>query len=147
VAFVHWAVPDDEPDVENSAQFTSVDTDGNPVPPDVAAERVLEILRNARTDGDEPLGVVVTTDLDLAGLRGETVFLTWEMFGFGGSTQLHGELLNENLAYRIEPRSDHDAATVDLWIRLPPDPGPYVVRVKATYAGSGLASAQTGPFG
>jgi hypothetical protein len=126
---------------------SSVDIDGNPVPPDVAAERVLEILRNARTDGDEPLGVVVTTDLDLAGLRGETVFLTWEMFGLGGSTQLHGEWLNENLAYRIEPRSDHDTATVDLWIPLPPDPGPYVVRVKATYAGSGLASAQTGPFG
>jgi hypothetical protein len=24
MAFVHWAVPDDEPDVENSAQFTAV---------------------------------------------------------------------------------------------------------------------------
>jgi hypothetical protein len=133
--------------VRDMVAASSVDLDGNPVPPDVAAERVLEILHNARTDGHEPLGVVVTTDLDLAGLRGEPVFLTWEMFGYGGSTQLHGEWLNENLAYRIEARTDHDTATVDLWIPLPPDPGPYVVKVKATYAGSGLDSAQTDPFG
>jgi hypothetical protein len=133
--------------VDDMLAASSVDLDGNPVPPDVAAERVLEILRNARTDGDEPLGVVVTADLDLAGLRGEPVFLTWEMFGSGGSKQLHGEWLNENLAYRIQPRTDHDTATVDLWIPLPPDPGPYVVKVKATYAGSGLDSAQAGPFG
>lgn len=133
--------------VRDMVAASSVDLDGNPVPPDVAAERVLEILHNARTDGHEPLGVVVTADLDLAGLRSEPVFMTWEMFGYGGSKQLHGEWLNENLAYRIEPRTDHDTATVDLWIPLPPDPGPYVVRVKATYAGSGLDSAQSGPFG
>jgi hypothetical protein len=133
--------------VRDMVTGVAVDPDGNPVPPDVAAQRVIEILRDARTDGHEPLGVVVTTDLDLAGLRGEPVFLTWRMFGYGGSTQLHGEWLNENLAYRIEPRTDHEAATVDLWIPLPPEPGPYVVKVKVTHDGSGLDSDQTGPFG
>lgn len=69
------------------------------------------------------------------------------MFGYGGSTQLHGEWLDENLAYRIEARTDHDTATVDPWIPLPPDPGPYIGEVRVAHAGSGLASAQTGPFG
>lgn len=72
--------PAECPAIRDMVTAISVDLDGNPVPPDVAAERVLEILRNARTDGDEPLGVVVTTDVDLAGLRGEPVFLTWETF-------------------------------------------------------------------
>jgi hypothetical protein len=139
--------PAECPAVRDMVTGVAIDPDGNPVPPDVAAERVLEILRNARTDGHEPLGVVVTTDLDLSGLRGEPVFLTWRMFGFGGSTRLQGEWLNENLAYRIEPRTDHEAATVDLWIPLPPEPGPYVVKVKVTHDGSGLDSGQSGPFG
>jgi hypothetical protein len=141
------ACPESADDLESMIVANSVDVDGNPVPPDVAAERVLEILRNARTDGDEPLGVVVTTDVELVGLRDAPVFLTWEMFQYGGSTRLHGEWLNENLAYRLEPTTDHDTATLDLWIPLPPDPGPYVVRIKVAHAGSGLASAHTGPFG
>jgi hypothetical protein len=132
--------------VESMAVAASVDLDGNPVPPDVAAQRVVQILRDARSDGDEPLGVVVAADLELIGLRDDPVFLTWQMWQYGGTTRLHDDWLNENLAYRLEPSTNHDSATLDMWIPLPADPGPYFVRVALTHAGSGLASADSATF-
>jgi hypothetical protein len=129
-----------------AAVAAAVDVHGNPVSPDVAAQRVVQILRDARSNGDEPIGVVVAADLELIGLRHDPVFLTWEMWQYGGTTRLHGDWLNENLAYRLEPNTDHDSATLDMWIPLPPDPGPYFVRVELSRKGFGLVSADSATF-
>lgn len=126
----------------------SVDEEGEPVPPDVAAERVVELLRDTRLggDGDEPLGVVIATDIELEGLRGETVLLTWSMWEQSGGARLHGDWLDERLAYSLEASTEHDTASLDLWIPLPPEPGPYFVRVGLDLGGSSLASADSEPF-
>jgi hypothetical protein len=139
----------------------SVDPEGNPVPPAVAAERVVSVLKDARrTQGKEsgggeptgqepegePLGVVVTADLNLVGLRGKPVLLSWSMWQQGGKKRLYGTWLNRNLAYRLEATTDHDATTLDLWVPLPKTSGPYFVRIDLTASGLPLASADSQPF-
>lgn len=140
----------------------ATDVDGDPLPPAEAAERVVQLLRSTRVEaGDpgepgsvaggggtapEPLGVVVTADLELGGLRGEPVTLSWSMWRQGDGGRLYGDWLNENVAYRLEATTDRDTTSVDLWIPLPPEPGPYTVRVQLTRDGSRLASASTDPF-
>jgi hypothetical protein len=144
----------------------STDQDGNPVSPDVAAERVLKVLREVRrTEGGqapgskprshqsggnkptgEPLGVVVSADLELIGLRGKPVLLTWSMWQQGGKKRLYGNWLNRNLAYRLEATTDHDTTTLDLWIPLPKLPGRYFIRVNLAADQSPLASADSPSF-
>jgi hypothetical protein len=144
----------------------SVDTEGNPVAPAVAAERVVELLRGARSTGGEkpggekpggekpggekpkgePLGVVVSADLELAGLRGKPVLLSWSMWQQGGKKRLYGNWLNNNLAYRLKATTDRDTTTLDLWVPLPRSRGPYFIRVSLTAAESVLASADSPPF-
>lgn len=111
---------------------------GEPVEPAVAAERIAKVLSDARhapsaTDpaipDPEPLGVVVSTDLDLSGLRGEALTLSWSMWQEAGGIRLSGDWLNDNLAYRIEPRTDHATTTLDVWIPMPREQGSYFVRV------------------
>ncbi|HEY5990857.1 MAG TPA: hypothetical protein VIV12_31345 [Streptosporangiaceae bacterium] len=134
----------------------SVDPNGNPVAPDVAAERVVKVLKDGRrTEGEqpqnsqpqgEPLGVVVSADLELVGLRGKPVMLSWSMWQQGGKKRLYGNWLNRNLAYRLEATTDHDTTTLHLWIPLPKSPGPYFIRVTLTAAGSSLAGSNSPPF-
>jgi hypothetical protein len=111
---------------------------GEPVEPAVAAEQIAKVLADARhahtaTDpaiiDPEPLGVVVSTELDLSGLRGKVLTLSWSMWQEAGDIRLSGDWLNDNLAYRIEPRSDHATTTLDVWIPMPREPGAYFVRV------------------
>jgi hypothetical protein len=87
----------------------------------------------------------VTADLELAGLRGKPVLLSWSMWQQGGNKRLYGDWLNRNLAYRLEATTDRDT-TLDLWIPLPKAPGPYFVRVDLTAGRSTLASADSQPF-
>jgi hypothetical protein len=123
---------------------------GEPVDPAVAAERIARVLADARhgpsaTDpgasGPEPLGVVVSTDLDLSGLRGKVLTLSWSMWQEAGEVRLSGDWLNDNLAYRIEPRTDHATTTLDVWIPMPREPGSYFVRVDLR---SGLTRVDSG---
>jgi hypothetical protein len=137
--------------VEVVAIANSVDPEGNPVAPDVAAERVVKLLKDARKTGGkqskgEPVGVVVSADLELVGLRGKPVMLSWSMWQQGGRKRLYGNWLNRNLAYRLKATTDHDTATLDLWIPLPKSSGPYFVRVALTTAGTRLAGADSPLF-
>ena len=129
----------------------STDEKGNPVPPDVAAERVIKLLSQVRrTSGEkpkgEPLGVVVNTNLELVGLRGKPVLLSWSMWQQGGKKRLFGNWLNTNLAYRLVATTDHDTGTLDMWVPLPKAPGSYFIRVKLTADRSPLASADSSLF-
>jgi len=124
----------------------SISLDGTPIPPDEAAARVVALLDSARRTGDDPLGIVVATDLEMVGLRGETIFLSWSMWQEGGQVRLHGDWLNENLAYRLQPTTDRDTTTLDLWVPLPREPGAYFVRVELALGDSSLASADSELF-
>jgi hypothetical protein len=126
----------------------SLDLQGNLVAPGVAAERVVKVLKDARTTRrKEPLGVVVSVDVELAGLRDKPVFLSWSMWQKNDTTRrLYGNWLNRNLAYRLKASTDRDTATLDLWIPLPKPPGPYFVRMQLTASGSARASTNSQPF-
>jgi hypothetical protein len=126
----------------------ALDLEGNPVAPGVAAERVVKVLKDARTaQRKEPLGVVVSVDVELAGLRDKPVLLSWSMWQKNGTTRrLYGNWLNRNLAYRLKASTDRDTATLDLWIPLPKPPGPYFVRMQLTASGSARASTDSQPF-
>jgi hypothetical protein len=127
----------------------SVDPQGNPAPPQTVVDRVLKILRDARTvgGGQEPVGVLVSADIELTGLHDKPVMLTWSMYQAAGETRLHGDWLNSNLAYRLQARTNRDTTSVDLWIPLPLSAGSYFVRVDLIREdGSPLARAESEPF-
>jgi hypothetical protein len=99
-----------------------------------------------RDEDAEPLGVVVIADVELVGLRGKPVTLSWSMWQTGGDVRLHGDWLNNNLAYRLKAVTDHDTVTIDLWVPLPRPPGPYLVQVDINAESARLASAHSEPF-
>jgi hypothetical protein len=136
----------------------AIGTDGKPVEPEVAAERLVELLRDTRAGGDgspagdgsrasEPLGVLVTVNLELIGLRDQEVQLTWSMLAARGAhRRLYGDWLNDNLSYRLKAGSNRDTAFEYIWIPLPKPPGPYYVRVELTVDGAPLKSEASDPF-
>ncbi|MGH9249396.1 MAG: hypothetical protein ACRD0W_07775 [Acidimicrobiales bacterium] len=134
----------------------SITAEGDVVAPEDAAEQLVALLRSARRTGTqepggelpggEPLGVVVTADIELIGLRNRPVMLSWEMWQQGGHVRLYGEWLNTNLAYLLEATTDHDTTSVDLWIPLPQGPGPYFIRLLLAAEQSALASADSESF-
>jgi len=126
---------------------SALDLQGNPVSPDVAAERVVKVLKDARTTRrKEPLGAVVSVDVELAGLRGKPVLLSWSMWQPTGEARLYGSWLNRNLAYRLKATTDRDTTTLDLWVPLPKPPGPYFIRIQLTADGAPRASTDSEPF-
>jgi hypothetical protein len=158
---VNKQIPECDGPCKTLSRNFSTDTNGDPVPPEVAAERVVQLLKDARsTEGGqpeggqpeggqpegEPLGVVISADLELAGLRGKPVLLSWSMWQQGGKKRLYGNWLNRNLAYRLEATTDRDTTTLDLWVPLPKSPGPYFIRVNLTAGKAPLASADSPPF-
>jgi hypothetical protein len=128
----------------------SLDPDGKPVKPAVAAERVVKVLKQTRTVRSghkrEPVGAVVTVNVDLSGLRGEPLLLSWSIWQQGGGKRLLGRWLDDNLAYRLKPTSQHDTGSVDLWVPLPKAKGHYFVRLALSDGTTRLASADSEPF-
>jgi len=134
--------------LEGVGAGNTVDQNGNQVAPEIAAQRILRVLRDTRRSAsDEPLGAVVNVNAVLAGLRDRPVQLTWSMWQAGGGDRLHGSWLNEHLVYRIVPDTDRDSANVDLWVPLPTSPGPFLVYVYASLDGARLTSDRSEPFG
>lgn len=123
---------------------------GNPpAPRGEAVQHLVELVKQARkapTGQSEPLGVVVAVDVELTGLRNEPVRLSWSMWQRGGAHRLHGEWLNTNLAYHLTATSNRDTASLDFWIPLPPEPGPYFIRSILTSDGNTIASIDSEPF-
>src|SRR5664279_3275933 len=148
----------------------SVGPDGQPVTPDVAAQRVAEMFDHVRmaaapadtpasssapaptTDQQpvsrkEPLGVEVDANVELSGLRDQAVWLHWSVYPATGGTRLFGKWLGSVVADQLIPSTDHDTGSVGFWIPLPVDPGPYVAKLELFSNGQSLASATTDPFG
>jgi hypothetical protein len=128
----------------------AVDETGKVVPPDVAAERVATLMRSTRTaplhGKREPVGALLTANLQLDGLKDEWISLTWAMYPEGETTPLYGDWLRTTAAYKLRPSTDHDSATVALWVPLPKSRGMYGVTLTASLRGLTLASADTPAF-
>ncbi|HEX7462861.1 MAG TPA: hypothetical protein VF317_11880, partial [Dermatophilaceae bacterium] len=87
------------------------DQSANPVSTDVAAERIANLLRETRTRPvagrkKEPLGVLLTANVELVGLRGQAVLVTWRIYQAGGTTALFGKWLGTTAAYRLVAGTD-----------------------------------------
>jgi uncharacterized membrane protein YgcG len=95
----------------------------------------------------EPLGELVSADLELAGLKGQPVLLSWSIFQKNGPSHLSGKWLGNFVAYSLVPTTNDDTGTVVMWIPLPKQKGPYFVRLTLTTGGASLGSMNSGPFG
>jgi hypothetical protein len=95
------------------------------------------------------MGELVSVDMELAGLQGQPVLLSWSIFQQdGGQNHLSGNWRGNFIAYRLKATTNDDTGAVEMWIPLPRQPGPYLVRVTITTTGGiSLASLDSGPFG
>ena len=92
-----------------------------------------------------PLGELVSVNLELVGLRGQPVLMSWSIFQKGNHTDLFAKW-RSFAAYRLEATTNDDTGTVEMWIPLPKLHGPFFIHLTLTAGGSGLASADSGPF-
>jgi hypothetical protein len=93
-----------------------------------------------------PLGELVSVNMELAGLQGQPVFLSWSIFQESGQNRLFGRWLSNFVAYRLEATTEDDTGTLEMWIPLPKPPGPYFIRVSLSTDGASLTSMDSGPF-
>jgi pectin methylesterase-like acyl-CoA thioesterase len=107
--------------------------------------KTMRTVKVARTHKADPVGVVVTADIELEGLRGKDVRLSWAMWQKNGDT-LGPDWLTEHLAYRMKATSEDDTASFDFWIPLPKSPGSYFVRSRLSTGTATLATADSEPF-
>jgi hypothetical protein len=136
------------------------DENGSPVPPEVAAKRIIGVLGHTRTVSEtpnnhnsgsrnesEPLGELISLNMELVGLRGQPVFLSWSIFQTGGHNSMFGKWVKNFVAYRLVATTDDDTGSLDMWIPLPKVTGPYFIQLKLTTGGADLASMDSDPFG
>jgi hypothetical protein len=95
----------------------------------------------------QPLGELVSVNLELAGLKGQPVVLSWSIYPENGSTSLPKQWLGDFVAYRLVATTDDDTGTLDMWIPLPRQRGPYFIRATLALGDADLASMSSGPFG
>lgn len=130
-----------------------VDPNGEVVEPAVAAERILTVLKQTRTIGGrpggkaEPLGLRVSVNLEVAGLRGEPLLLSWSVLQRSGNTALPKAWRSTNLGYRLQATSDRDTGNVDFWVPMPKARGQYYVGVVLSTNETRLAEAESPTFG
>ncbi len=147
--------------------ITPVNSHDEPVPAVAATNSIIGILGQTRTVDarpsgpsgapsgpsgapnaqKDPLGELINVNLELVGLRGQQVLLSWSIFQTGGHDNLFGKWLRDFVAYRLEATTNDDTGTLEMWIPLPRPPGPYIIRLSLTANGAGLASANSDMFG
>lgn len=103
-------------------------------------------LNSSGSVGIQPLGELVSVDMEIAGLKGQSVSLSWSIFPQNAARHLSGKWLQDYPAYRLEPTTNDDTGSLEMWIPMPKQPGPYFVRLALTVNGDALASSESGPF-
>jgi hypothetical protein len=100
----------------------------------------------SRPVAPQPLGELISVNLQVQGLQGQSVNLSWTIFPQNGVRHLSGRWLQPYPAEKIEPTTDDDTGSFVFWIPLPEQAGPYFIRLALTVDNEGLASADSGPF-
>jgi hypothetical protein len=138
---------------------------GNPVPAQEAAQRLEMRLQQVRAQphGQGPsapgdpspqrrrdlVGMSARISMDIEGLSGESLSLFWRLSQTSDAAALTGTWEKPTLACRLRPRTQTDSATVNVWIPLPQDPGPFVLDLLVTRDGDGavVGSQRVKPVG
>lgn len=110
---------------------------GEPVPPEqvatILAAAFAEVESIEDPTGLDPLGWTVAVRLNLEGVSGEPLLLTWSLDG----VDVPENWKAEKLAYRVVASTPHDAGTVELWIPDLSVPGTYNVNVRLVFEANG----------
>jgi hypothetical protein len=118
-----------------STNHFAADQNGHPLPVQEAARNLAARLEQARSVPNQgkrdALGVRVSVNLELRGLRGVDLYLYWRLLS-AGSNPVPQNLAAATPAYVITAGTDLDSASVDDWVPLPEDPGPYKVELLVT---------------
>lgn len=107
---------------------------GKPVPAAEAARRLVNVLGRTRTvktqNGKrDPLGVIVTANMQLEGLLGRELGVYWEVWTPSGASRLYDRWLDEVRVARIAAERERDAGAVQFWVPMPKRPGSYFIHV------------------
>ncbi len=107
---------------------------GKPVPAAEAARRLVNVLGRTRTvktqNGKrDPLGVIVTANMQLEGLLGRELGVYWEVWTQSGASRLYDRWLDEVRVARIAAERERDAGAVQFWVPMPKRPGTYFIHV------------------
>jgi hypothetical protein len=94
----------------------------------------------------QPLGELIGVNLELAGLQGQPVYLSWSIFQQRGTSHLSEKWLGNFVACRLEATTNDDTGTLEMWISLPKHRGPYFIRLTLSTGSASLASMNSGPF-
>ncbi|WP_132153062.1 hypothetical protein [Kribbella antiqua] len=130
----------------------AIDAQGETVTPALAAKRVAAILKQTRTvrrhvdHKVEPLGVRVVVNIEILGMRGQPLLLSWSVLQRSGNVPLPDDWLSSIIGYRLQATSERDTGSVDFWVPLPKSPGVYFVSMTLTTAGTPLTSAESKDF-
>ncbi|SFN90384.1 hypothetical protein [Mycetocola miduiensis] len=111
--------------------------EGKQVPPEelatILAEAFAEVEAIEDPTGLDPLGWTVAVRLNLEGVKGVPVLLTWSLDG----VDVPENWKADKLAYRVIASTPHDAGSVELWIPDLSVPGTYNVNVKLVFESNG----------
>jgi hypothetical protein len=128
--------------------IVAVDSEGQPVTPDVAARKLVKLLRSVRKAGDgttqNPAGVLVTAELRSVNQKGKHVSVRWSMYDEEQRLDLPWTSTHQSLT--IIPRRTPDPVIATLWLPLPKPRGNYNIRLDAYVDGQLIDSARTDRF-
>ena len=101
---------------------------------DQGIKRVRKVLEGTRTTVSEsgkgePLGVALSFDVTVTGLRGRDVQIYWSMLSADTDQALGRSWLKNTRATTLRPKHETDQFRTDLWLPLPKPEGDYVARV------------------
>ncbi|WP_090955315.1 FHA domain-containing protein [Arthrobacter sp. ov118] len=128
--------PDASKWASRSTTLERVDDKGQPHSPEQLAAELKQALAEIETKdgsqpsnaGSEPMGWTVAVGLDLEGVAGVPLLLTWSLDGVDVSESWRAE----NLAYRIVPSTQHDAGVAEIWVPDLKRTGAYNINVTLT---------------
>ena len=154
-----WAKPPPcVPEALYSLVHWVVDTEGHVAEPAMVAERVVALLGRARTvvvqqpdekgsPAVEPLGMMVTVNVEAVGLRGRPLVLSWSILQKAGNKPLPEAWRRNVVGYRLKATSEKDTGSFSLWVPLPDAAGEYLVHLDLWADDNALASADSPSFG
>ncbi|MGO4588640.1 hypothetical protein [Paenarthrobacter sp. 2TAF44] len=115
----------------------TVNQNGELLPADQAAAELVKAMEEViiidSTQGKDPRGWTIAVRVDLVGLARVPMLLTWSLDGVDVSDSWKAD----NLAYRIQATTEHDAGVAEIWVPDLKKAGAYVVNVKLTFESNG----------